>query len=151
MEQKISKEQLEQVLKNQLLRDRNIMVTYLLASCIVIECMDELGATKTPYKWIEHEAKAAFNHFDKTFKQKNKKHIENLFAVTDKEDNTEAGEVFISTQEGVRFFIENLGKVIANIPVHFYPELLDKIMKIEFTPVEQVSEFKTIIKDEGEE
>ena len=139
-------EQVQRLISEQMVRDRNIMVTYLLASCIVVECMDQLSGTNTPFKWIAQETKAAFNHFDKTFKKKHDKNINELFNVTD--SIKQEGEVFINTQEFFRHLLEDVGKELSKKPLESYPEIL---MKIAESGEATQSVIAKLNSDEGEE
>ena len=148
MIENLSLDELKAAYNAQLSKDRNALVLYLMSSMIAIEAIDELTGTKTPFKWIEHESKASFNHFDKTFRKKNKQHIENLFALQD--DGLSEGEMLISTQEGARERLEAFAQILGHIPIIYWDEFLDKVMAITFEPREQVNELK-LNTDEGDE
>lgn len=126
-------EEQKELLQQQLAYDRNQMTTYLLSSCISIECMDKLSAS--PFNWIKHEVKASFNHHDKTFKRVHKQNIEALFNLTD--EGKEEGELLIKTQQDVEYIISEFGKILASLPVHLYPQFLEKVMDITFDPIEE--------------
>lgn len=141
MEQTVKLDEIKAAYDAQLKKDRDAVVMYLIASMIAIESIDELSGTKTPFKWIEHESKASFNHFDKTFRKKNKTHIENLFAL--EEEGLGEGEMFISTQEGAKERLEAFAKIIAHIPITYWDEFMEKVMAITFEPREQINELKS--------
>lgn len=141
-------DQFKKIIEERINEDRKVMVTFLLSSCIALECADILS--KSPHEWIRQDVKSSFKNFDRIFKARHKKDLNNLFALTD--ENSAEGEIFISTQEGVQYFLEEFGKRFARIPSYYYPELLERIDNMDFKPVEMVSEFKAKLNvDEGAE
>ena len=139
----MTQEKALELYKARLEKDRLDMATFYIASGVVLETTDRLSAS--PLKWIKHESKAAFKHYEKTFTKMHQKDLNNLFGL--KDGDKDEGELLISTQNGAQLFYQQVGRIIGSMPVHYYPQMIEKLLTMEFLPIELINDIKAEIKE----
>jgi hypothetical protein len=127
-------------------RDRLVLIRYLIHSAAIIHAIDELE--DSPLRWISNRVKQSFKRFDRDFQTDNKDHLYNIFNLTT-DDTENRGDAYLNTFNAVM----ELGNVIAELPLHTHPDIIELIKAYKADKVEVISELEVrkLNIDEGAE